>query len=375
MDVTKLLSGVRDDDFVILGGRDGGFVGRGIRARIDLPAGASDGSLGERVGNELAAIGDDAVAIGALPFNRVLAASLVVPEEIWFARDGGGPSPSDEERPLSPDAFTLTPSLSHADWCDLVEDAVAAIDAAQFEKVVVARAVEVAANRPIVVADVVRKLHDLYPSCTTYSVDGFVGASPELLISRFGAEIVSHPLAGTTARVGDPDADNAAAAALLASDKDRAEHRLTVEGVAAALRQWCDALDVPTGPSVVALRNVTHLGTKITGTLAAAAPQSVLDIVAALHPTAAVGGQPSAAALSWLAKHERLDRGRYAGPVGWVDAQGNGEWWVGIRCAEIDDNRAVLRAGCGVVAGSDGQSELVESQLKLQALLAALVRP
>jgi menaquinone-specific isochorismate synthase len=374
MDLTKLLAGLRDDDIVVLGGRDGGFVARGVRARIDLPAGASDGSLGERVGDELAAIGEDAIAIGALPFNRVLAASLIVPEEIWFARDGGGPSPEDELR-LSPDAFTLTPSLSHADWCDLIEDAVTAVDAGQFEKVVVARAVEVLANRPIVVADVVRKLHDLYPSCTTYSVDGFVGASPELLISRHGAQIVSHPLAGTTARVGDPDADNAAAAALLASDKDRAEHRLTVDGVAAALQPWCASLEVPSGPSVVALRNVTHLGTKITGTLGDNAPSSVLDLVAALHPTAAVGGQPSAAALAWLAKHERLDRGRYAGPVGWVDAHGNGEWWVGIRCAEIDDNRAVLRAGCGVVAGSDGQSELVESQLKLQALLAALVRP
>ena len=375
MDLTKLLGGLRDEDIVVLGGRDGGFVARGERARIDLPEGASDGSLGERVGNELAALGDDAIAIGALPFNRVLAASLVVPEEIWFVRDGVGPFASDDEPTLAPDAFTLTPSLSHADWCDLVEDAVAAIDAGEFAKVVVARAVEVSANRPIVVADVVRKLHDLYPSCTTYSVDGFVGASPELLISRFGTQIVSHPLAGTTARVGDPDADNEAAAALLASDKDRAEHRVTVDGVAAGLRPFCASLDVPSGPSVVALRNVTHLGTKITGTLGENAPASVMDLVAALHPTAAVGGQPSDAALAWLARHERLDRGRYAGPVGWVNAKGDGEWWVGIRCAEIDDNRAILRAGCGVVAGSDGPSELVESQLKLQALLAALVRP
>jgi menaquinone-specific isochorismate synthase len=375
VDLTKLLGGLRDDDIVMLGGRDGGFVARGVRARIDLPAGASDGTLGERVGNELAAIGTDAIAIGALPFNRVVAATLVVPNEIWFARDGVGPSPSGEDAPLSPDAFTLTPSLSHADWCSLIDDAVAAIDRGEFEKVVVARAVEVAANRPIVVADVVRRLHNLYPSCTTFSVDGFVGASPELLIGRHGNTVTSHPLAGTTARVGDPDADAAAAAALLASDKDRAEHRLTVDGVADTLRPWCASLDVPNGPSVVALRNVTHLGTRITGELNDDAPPSVLDLVATLHPTAAVGGQPSTAALAWLAAHERLDRGRYAGPVGWVDASGNGEWWVGIRCAEIDDNRAILRAGCGVVAGSDAPAELVESQLKLQALLAALVRP
>ncbi len=374
MDLTKLLAGLRDDDFVVLGGHTGGFVARGERARIDLPAGVSPGDLGERVGNELSALGDAAIALGALPFNRVVGASLVVPEEVWFAADGVGPEPADGEAPLSPDAFNLTPSLSHADWCDLVADATDAIERNEFQKVVLARAVEVMANRPIVVADVLRRLHDLYPSCTTFSIDGFVGASPELLVSKRGSDVVSYPLAGTTARVGDPDADAAAAAALLASEKDRAEHRLTVDGVAEVLRPWCSSLDVPDGPGVVALRNVTHLGTKISGTLAQDTT-SVLDLVAALHPTAAVGGAPNDVALKWLANHERLDRGRYAGPVGWIDAAGNGEWWVGIRCAEIDDNRAVLRAGCGIVAGSDPASELMESQLKLQALLAALVRP
>lgn len=374
MDLTKLLAGLRGDDFVVLGGRTGGFVARGERARIDLPAGVSGGDLGERVGNELAALGDGAIALGALPFNRVVGTTLVVPSEVWFAADGVGPEPVDTDPVLAPDAFNLTPSLSHADWCDLVADATDAIEAGEFAKVVLARAVEVMANRPIVVADVVRRLHDLYPSCTTFSIDGFVGASPELLVSRHGREVVSYPLAGTTARVGDPDADAAAAEALLASDKDRSEHRLTVDGVARVLQPWCAELDVPAGPGVVALRNVTHLGTRITGQLAESST-SVLDLVAALHPTAAVGGEPNETALRWLAQHERLDRGRYAGPVGWVDARGDGEWWVGIRCAEIDDNRAVLRAGCGIVAGSDPASELIESQLKLQALLAALVRP
>ncbi|MEY2467587.1 MAG: menaquinone-specific isochorismate synthase [Actinomycetota bacterium] len=375
IDPTKMLLGAQDDDYVLLGGHDGGLVGRGVRARIDLPGGLGTPNIGERVGNELAALGSDAIAIGALSFNPYLAGSLVVPDEVWFAADGVGPSASDDEPALGPDAFTLTPSLSHADWCDLVADATDAIDAGLFAKVVLARAVNVTANRPIVVADVVRRLHDLYPSCTTYSIDGFVGASPELLIRRRGTAIASYPLAGTTARVGDPDADAAAADALLASAKDRNEHRLTVDGVADALRPYCTSVDVPDSPGVVALRNVTHLGTPINATLRDDAPVSVLDLVAALHPTAAVGGQPSAAALSWLAAHERLDRGRYAGPVGWVDGRGDGEWWVGIRSAEIDDTSAILRAGCGIVTGSDPVSELVESQLKLQALLAALVRP
>jgi len=374
VEVSKLLGALHDDDVVLIGGRDGGFIGRGVRARIDLPGGVATADIGERVGNELAALGSDAVAVGALPFNPHIATSLVVPEELWFAAEGLTP-PAPGEAAMAPDAFTLTPSLSHADWCELVVDATAAIDNGEFAKVVLARAVEVTANRSIVISDVVRRLHELYPSCTTFSIDGFVGATPELLISRHGTHVVSYPLAGTTARVGDPDADAAAAAALMASVKDRAEHRLTVDGVATTLAAWCERLDVPDAPGVVALRNVTHLGTKITGELGATAPASVLDLVAGLHPTAAVGGEPSAAALKWLATHERLDRGRYAGPVGWLNASGDGEWWVGIRCAEIDDTRAVLRAGCGIVAGSEPASELVESQLKLQALLATLVRP
>ena len=306
MDRSKMLDGLRDDDIVMLGGRTGGFVGRGVRARIDLPTGLSEAGLGERVGNELSAVGPDAIAVGSLPFGNYVAGSLVVPEEIWFAADGVGPSADGDQR-LGPDAFTLTPSLSHADWCELVSDATDAIDAGAFTKVVLARAVEVTANRPIVIPDVVRRLHNLYPSCTTYSVEGFVGASPELLISRKGDDVVSHPLAGTTARVGDPEADQRAAEALLASDKDRAEHRLTVDDVAAALRPLCRELDVPDWPSVVALRNVTHLGTRITGTLHET--RSVLDLVAALHPTAAVGGLPAKPALQWLANHERLQRG------------------------------------------------------------------
>src|SRR5205085_5965869 len=193
VDAGKLLGGLRDDDFVLLGGRDGGFVARGVRARIDIPTGLGGAGVADLVRDELAVLGPDAIAIGALPFNPLLATSLVVPEEIWFARDGVGPA-GDGDVALGPDAFTLTPSLSHSDWCDLVSDATDAIDAGEFEKVVLARAVEVAANRPIVIADVVRRLQNLYPSCTTYSIDGFVGASPELLISKHGTDVVSYPL-------------------------------------------------------------------------------------------------------------------------------------------------------------------------------------
>ena len=378
----ELLNTMGEQDIVIVG-PGGGFVGRGVRARIDLPKGLAEPDAAARVGDELAAHGEDAIAVGAFPFDRDAPASLVIPAEIvrrplpsTTGGSAGAASTAPEPPVVGPDGFTLTSSIPHGEWQELVTDAVAAIGEGAFAKVVLARAVEVTTNRPIVVGDVVRRLHDLYPSCSTFSVDGFVGASPELLVRRSGGRIVSHPVAGTVAHVGDPVADAEAAAALLASAKERAEHQLTVDSVADALRPFCSSLDVPSHPEVLALRNVSHLGTRIDGTLQARAElPSVIDLVAALHPTAAVGGAPSDPALAWLAAHERLDRGRYAGPVGWVDASGDGEWWVGIRSAEIDGATAILRAGCGIVADSEPAPELAESQLKLQALLAALVRP
>ena len=184
----------------------------------------------------------------------------------------------------------------------------------------------------------------------------------------------SHPLAGTIPRSGDPHADQALADALMASPKDRAEHEWVVRDVVVGLGQWCETLDVPETPSIVSLRNVSHLGTLVQGTLVEDAP-SALGLAAVLHPTAAVGGTPRDAALAWLASHERLERGPYAAPVGWVDARGDGEWVVGIRSAVVLGASARLFAGVGVVDGSDPATELAETQFKLQALLAAVVRP
>ena len=222
--------------------------------------------------------------------------------------------------------------------------------------------------------DILRRLHALYPSCMIFAVDGFVGASPELLVSRRGRDVHSHPLAGTVQRSGNPEADDALTNAMLTSAKQRQEHSLVVDEVVAALRPCCDELVVPDAPSIVALRNVSHLGTPLTGRLTDPPPTS-LDLVARLHPTPAVAGSPTAAAVDYLGRVEGFDRGRYAGPVGWMDARGDGEWAVGIRSAEIRASTARLFAGVGVVADSDPEAELVETQLKLQALLAAVVRP
>jgi menaquinone-specific isochorismate synthase len=183
----------------------------------------------------------------------------------------------------------------------------------------------------------------------------------------------SHPLAGTAPRTGDPATDAQTAAQLIASTKDQVEHRIVIEVVRDTLLPWCSYLDWEAEPSIVTVANVQHLGTLVEGRLSHPWP-NVLELVAALQPTPALGGYPRADALAMIAELEGFGRGRYGGPVGWVDADGNGQWAVGIRCAEIDGSRARLFAGVGVVADSDPDAELAETQAKLQAMLSAIVR-
>jgi menaquinone-specific isochorismate synthase len=303
-------------------------------------------------------------------------------------RPGTQPAPG-----APPDQFRLRSARSHAEFKDLVARAVASIRASEFEKVVLVREVIVEANRALSPRDMVERLRALYPSCAAFSMGGFVGASPELLAERSGLNVRSHPLAGTVGRSGDPATDARLEAALLGSPKERAEHQAVVGAIAEALAPLCDELELPDGPSIVELRNVSHLGTMIRGRLstgepadggtgpgsraaaASTAPPSALGLVARLHPTPAVAGTPRQPALAWLAEHEGVERGPYAGPVGWLDGAGDGEWYIGIRAALVDGARARLFAGVGIVADSDPDTELVETQLKLQAILAAAVRP
>jgi menaquinone-specific isochorismate synthase len=406
---------IAGDDGLLWRDEQGGIAAHGVALRLELPGGLADAAAVRGVGEALRAIavedevglpGCGPVAIGALPFDPKVFGALVVPERIvgrrgeqaWVTHIGpSGADPTEAtEHPWGsgasspapapavshllgaiepPDEFSLTPSLPHADWKAIIAAAVKCIAARDFDKVVLARRIDIAANRPFVVSDVLARLLALYPSCMVYSIDGFIGASPELLIRRHGDRVTSHPLAGTVARSGDAHSDEALVAALMASPKARREHQVVVDVLREALAPVCVELDVPAQPSVLGLRNVSHLASEITARLNPATPETALELVARVHPTPAVGGAPTAAALQYLQEVEGFDRGRYAGPVGWVDAEGDGAWAIGIRCAEIDGNQARLFAGNGVVAESDPADELAETQLKLQALLAALVRP
>lgn len=385
------------DDGLLFRAEEGGLAARGEALRIDLPEGLSDPSSVAAVSRVLGAIqtddsvgvpGTGPVAIGALPFDPTAPGHLVVPRRIygrrgdagWLttveARDAGPDPAAAPPAGQPPDRFELTPTLTHAEWKEVVAAAVELLEEGKLAKVVLARRIDIEANRPFVVSDVLERLSSLYPSCMVYSVEGFLGASPELLVRRSGDIVESQPLAGTVARSGDVHGDEVLVARLMGTPKLRYEHGVVVESIAAALEPLCARLDVPETPSVLGLRNVSHLATPIRGRLSPSRDQpTVLELAARIHPTPAVGGSPRQDAVEYLQKVEGFDRGRYAGPVGWIDRHGDGCFALGIRCAEVAGPSARIYAGNGIVAGSDPADELAETQLKLQALLAALVRP
>jgi menaquinone-specific isochorismate synthase len=216
-----------------------------------------------------------------------------------------------------------------------------------------------------------RRLSDDYEMCWTFHVDGLFGATPELLVRREKGLVTSRVLAGTIRRTGDDEHDLTLAATLARSSKDLEEHEYAVRSVAEALAPYCSSMNVPEAPFVLHLPNVMHLATDVAG-VAHDSGATVLELAAALHPSAAVGGTPTKLAVEMIAEIEGMDRGRYAGPVGWMNAKGDGEFGIALRSAELDGSRVRLFAGCGIVAGSDPEAELAESQAKFIPVRDAL---
>jgi menaquinone-specific isochorismate synthase len=251
-----------------------------------------------------------------------------------------------------------------------VAAAVERIRAGHLSKVVLTRDLIATADAPIDTRVLLRRLADRFPSCYTFACAGLVGATPELLVRRFGGQVESLVLAGTIARDAGAACDGASAATLFASAKDREEHSYAADMVRNALAPLCDDLTMPAHPELLSLSNLIHLATPVRGRLTE--QRSVLDVVAALHPTPAVGGTPTDTALDLIRELEMMERGRYTGPVGWIDARGDGEWGLALRCAQVEGNQARLYAGGGIVAGSDPASELAEAQTKFRAMRYAI---
>ncbi len=389
--VTRRLD--RDLDLAAVAGPSGvlwargraGLAGAGIAARLPL-AHAADALATMDVDDEVRRPGCGPVAFGALPFRPGSAPTMVVPEVVVGRDEDGtrwittvGPharvslhtNPRPEHEPIE---YRVRSGVHPVEWCELVDRATKAMADGPLRKVVLAREVVVSADVDHDVPTIVARLRAAYPGCYVFAIDGFVGASPELLVSRHGDIVRSHPMAGTAARGGDPTTDARLAASLLASTKDRDEHQITIDMVHQSLLGWCSYLDYEAQPSVIPLANVQHLATMVEGRLSNPAP-SVLELVAALHPTPAVCGWPRDEALAFIAEHEGIDRGRYTGAVGWVDGRGNGAWAVSVRCAQIDGPVARLYAGNGIMVDSDPETELAETRTKLGAMLSAVVRP
>ncbi|WGL52942.1 isochorismate synthase [Nocardioides sp. BP30] len=261
-------------------------------------------------------------------------------------------------------------ALDGESWMSVVADAVGRINRGDLEKVVLARDLIATASSDIDVRWPLTRLAASYPMCWTFHVDGLFGATPELLVRRERGLVTSRVLAGTIRRTGDDGHDLALAATLARSSKDLEEHEYAVRSVADALEPHCSSMNVPESPFVLHLPNVMHLATDVTGV--AHDDRTSLELAEALHPSAAVGGTPTAEAVALIAEIEGMDRGRYAGPVGWMDASGDGEWGIALRSALLAGPTVRLFAGCGVVGSSDPADELAESQAKLVPVRDAL---
>lgn len=366
---------------------DVGFVASGVVARV--PADEVVATLRAiSVEDEVGALGSGAIAVGALAYSERVgpeATELVIPARVVGRTTGGrgfvtelgasgaatgtpeAASRSVPPGPAEPTSYRVRQGMSRAAWGRAVARVLECIDAGEVDKVVLAREVTADADRSFDRAQIVRRLRAAHPDCFVFAADGLVGASPELLVSRHGRELAARPLAGTS-----PTVDAAARARLGASEKDHWEHQIVIDSMTAAFGRLGVTVHAR-GPEVVSFGELAHLATEITGTLSPDSDLASLDIARALHPTPAVGGSPDAVADRLIAELEPTRRGRYAAPVGWVDANGDGEWAIALRSAEIVGSTAVLRAGAGIVAGSDPVREWEETEVKLAPMLAALV--
>ncbi len=369
--------------------RGEGLVGWGVAAQVHTsgPTRFSDADdwwadLTRRavVRSDLAAPGTGLVCFGSMAFADHPGGSMLVVPRVLVGRRGdtawittvspGGLDLVDvsvhvADPPEAPRGVRFADgALDGEAWMGTVADAVARIAAGDLEKVVLARDLIATADADIDVRWPLRRLTELYPTCWTFHVDGLFGATPELLVRRERGLVTSRVLAGTIRRTGDDGRDLALAATLARSSKDLAEHEYAVRSVAESLAPHCSSMNVPEAPFVLHLPNVMHLATDVAGVVHDAETVSSLQLAASLHPSAAVGGTPAEAALQLITEIEGMPRGRYAGPVGWMDAAGDGEWGIALRSAEIVGSTVRLFAGCGIVADSDPESELAETQAK-----------
>ena len=339
-----------------------------------------------KIQNNVHGSGTGPILFSSFSFDPSEISVLVIPEIIigqkngksWITWIGDSKQPDLEKintAPISGEITWQEGSISEQAWQAQVKNAINAIKSNKLEKVVLARDITAISKTEIDVRSLLQRLEIEYPSTWIFLVDGLIGATPELLVRLSKSLVTSRVLAGTIRKTGNEDRDLTLAASLAKSSKDLEEHEYAVRSVADALAPFCSSTNVPEAPFVLHLSNVMHLATDVTGVLNDSAKQSdIFTLIEQLHPSAAVCGTPAIEANKLIIELEQMNRQRYAGPVGWIDANNDGEIAIALRCGQLSNDRNSIRifAGCGIVAGSDPANEFAESQAKLMPMRTAL---
>jgi len=337
--------------------------------------------------NNVHGVGTGPILFASFAFAEEEPSVLTIPEIVVAQKNGkswitwiGNGQPELVSRIIEQVGLNLTWSqgaLSDEEWRSAVNASVTKIKEGELEKVVLARDLIAHADKEINPAALIQSLETEYPSTWLFLVDNLIGATPELLVRLSKSLVTSRVLAGTIRRTGDEERDFALAGSLAKSSKDLEEHEYAVRSVAEALEPFASSTNVPDAPFVLHLPNVMHLATDVTGVINDSATKvDIFKLISALHPSAAVCGTPTDVARDVITELESMNRARYAGPVGWIDAHGDGEMGIALRCGQIAEDRRSIRlfAGCGIVAGSSAEQELAESQAKLLPMRSALTR-
>ena len=334
--------------------------------------------------NTLNVSGTGPILFTSFSFDEDEESVLVIPEIVVGTRAGVSWMTwiGDKAQPYLPKkAPALTPaefswgdgSLTPNEWMSRVATAIGEIEIGDLEKVVLARDLVAVTDKEIDIRPILNNLSEQYPSTWIFAVDNLIGATPELLLRLSRGMVTSRVLAGTISKTGDDEKDLALAASLARSSKDLEEHEYAVRSVADALEPFCTSTNVPESPFVLHLANVMHLATDVTGALIESKVDvDAFSLLSRLHPSAAVCGTPTHLASQLIASIEGMNRGRYAGPVGWIDSHGDGELGIALRCGKVDGTSIRMFAGCGIVSGSNPEKELNESNAKFTPMRSAL---
>lgn len=386
-DAADLIAVVEAEDPIAWLHKEEGLVGWGTAAQIttegstrfsDADKWWSETVARANIDDTVNEPGTGLVGFGSFAFAESGGTSLLtVPRVIvgrrgdlaWLTTIGTDSTPPDVElrttTPRRPTHVSLAEGHQNDDaWRATVAEAITRINRGDLDKVVLARDLVATSPDEFDVRWPLAQLSQTYPTCWTFHIDGWFGASPEMLVRRERGLVTSRVLAGTIRRSGNDTHDLALAGKLARSSKDLEEHEYAVRSVAESLEPHCSSMNLPEAPYVLHLPNVMHLATDVAGVVHDAATVSSLQLAEALHPSAAVGGTPTDRAVALIEELEGMSRGRYAGPVGWLDATGDGEWAIALRSARVDGREVRLFAGCGIVGDSDPDAELAEAQAK-----------